>query len=156
MGSASQGSPPIEQGRLPTLSRGCRGGVPHHPPRFRLQHRPEDAFDPCGFRVVPGGPDAFIFRQKSGSSPSRRSRMNALSRTRCTRLLVAFGLCLMLAGPVMLLWASRVQLGNSPDGTGPDARMDQLEIDRMEHQLLPRATLRPEGFSPFGEAFKEG
>ena len=34
--------------------------------------------------------------------------MNALSK--CNRLTLILGLCLILAGPAMLLWASRVQL----------------------------------------------
>jgi len=83
--------------------------------------------------------------------------MNALSSLKCTRsTLIILGLCLVLAGPAMLLWASRVPVATSPDGNGPDALMDQKEIERISHVQLPQATLRPDAFSPFGQAFKDG
>jgi len=82
--------------------------------------------------------------------------MNALSNIKCNRTtLIILGLCLVLAGPAMLLWASRAPVA-LPDGGGPDALMDQMEVERISHAQLPHATLRPEGFSPFGQAFKNG
>ena len=82
--------------------------------------------------------------------------MNALSKIKCNRTtLIILGLCLVLAGPAMLLWASRAPVA-LPDGGGIDAQMEQLEIERISHAQLPHATLRPEGFSPFGQAFKNG
>src|SRR5207245_5714729 len=66
----------------------------------------------------------------------------------------AFGLCLMLAGPVMLLWASRANF--APKGTDDDAV--GLAFDRTDAMLqariqLPPVTQRPEGFAVFGDAF---
>jgi len=82
--------------------------------------------------------------------------MNALSKIKCNRTtLIILGLCLVLAGPAMLLWASRAPVA-LPDGGGLDAQMEQLEVERISHAQLPHATLRPEGFSPFGQAVKNG
>ena len=82
--------------------------------------------------------------------------MNALSKIKCNRTtLIILGLCLVLAGPAMLLWASRAPVA-LPDGGGIEAQMEQLEVERISHAQLPHATLRPEGFSPFGQAFKNG
>src|SRR5207249_1351166 len=148
----------FEQCRLPSPTkgqRGRRGGGSHRPPRFRSRCGPEDAMHLCGFRVVPGGPNAFIFRPRSGCSPPRRIRMSALSRIKCIRLLVAFGLCLMLAGPLMLLWASRPSI--APKGSGDDAigqAFDHTDAILASRFQLPPATERPEGFAVFGDAFK--
>ncbi len=81
--------------------------------------------------------------------------MNALSKTKCSRLLVTFGLCLIMAGPALLLRASKFKPLYSPDGS-PDAGADQMEAQAMAGRQLPAATLRPETFSPFGQAFKHG
>ena len=80
--------------------------------------------------------------------------MNALSNTKCTRLLVAIGLCLILAAPAMLLWASRAQ---SPAGDEEDAfiaKLMEMDARKMATVQLPAATLRPAGFAVFGEDFK--
>ncbi|HYS78402.1 MAG TPA: hypothetical protein VEO94_06155, partial [Candidatus Dormibacteraeota bacterium] len=69
--------------------------------------------------------------------------------------MVAFGVCLMLAGPVMLLWASRTAL--APKGTGDDAlgqAFDQTDAMLAARIQLPPVTQRPEGFAVFGDAFK--
>ena len=77
--------------------------------------------------------------------------MNALSKIKCNRTtLIILGLCLVLAGPAMLLWASRAPVA-LPDGGDLAAQMEQLEVERIAHAQLPHATLRPEGFSPFGQ-----
>ncbi|PYT11854.1 MAG: hypothetical protein DMF51_14490, partial [Acidobacteria bacterium] len=70
-------------------------------------------------------------------------------------MLVAFGLCLMLAGPLMLLWASRPSI--APKGTGDDAIgqvFDHTDAVLSSRFQLPPATERPEGFAVFGDAFK--
>ncbi len=83
--------------------------------------------------------------------------MNALSKTKCIRLLVAFGLCLMLAGPLMLLWASRTTT-IAPKGTDDDAlgrALDQND-ERLAARMrakLPPVTLRPADYAVFGDAF---
>jgi hypothetical protein len=81
--------------------------------------------------------------------------MNALSNTKCTRLLVALGLCLILAAPAMLLWASRAQITSSGDEEDAFiAKLMEMDAKKMASVQNPPATLRPEGFAVFGEDFK--
>jgi thrombospondin type 3 repeat protein len=68
-------------------------------------------------------------------------------------MILILGLCLILAGPAMLLWASRVQFR---DQVGPEAELDALEVAKIAQLGLPSATSRPEAFSVFGPAFKDG
>jgi len=59
-----------------------------------------------------------------------------------------------MAGPAMLLWASKVQVANKELA---DARLDALEVDKLLNNLqLPKATDRPGTFAIFGKAFKDG
>ncbi len=80
--------------------------------------------------------------------------MNALSK--CNRVTLILGLCLILAGPAMLLWASRPQQIGSAASSDPDARFDAIEMERISRLQPPPPTSRPEAFSPFGKAFKDG
>ncbi|MBI1950761.1 MAG: S8 family serine peptidase, partial [Acidobacteria bacterium] len=81
--------------------------------------------------------------------------MNALSNTKCTRLLVAFGLCLILAAPAMLLWASRAQLAPVTDEEDAFiAKLMEIDARQMAKLQLPPATLRPAEFAVFGDDFK--
>jgi len=82
--------------------------------------------------------------------------MNALSRTKCIRLMVAFGLCLMLAGPLMLLWASRPTIAPKGDNDALDQALDENDA-RLAGRLrakLPPVTLRPVDYAVFGDAYK--
>ncbi|HXU10887.1 MAG TPA: S8 family serine peptidase, partial [Candidatus Binatia bacterium] len=81
--------------------------------------------------------------------------MNALSNTKCTRLLVALGLCLILAAPAMLLWASRAQITSSGDEEDAFiAKLMEMDAKKMASVQYPAATQRPAGFAVFGEDFK--
>ncbi len=82
--------------------------------------------------------------------------MIALSRTKCTPSTLFLGLSLILAGPVLLLWASRIQLPALAGDNSPDVKLDLVEARKIANLGLPHATLRPEGLSPFGQAFKNG
>ncbi|HKB06747.1 MAG TPA: hypothetical protein VKF61_00555, partial [Candidatus Polarisedimenticolia bacterium] len=77
--------------------------------------------------------------------------MNALSKTKCTRITLILGLCLILAGPAMLLWASRAQLK-----TQTDAELDALEAAKIAMNGIPPSTDRPAEFAVFGPAFDNG
>ncbi len=79
--------------------------------------------------------------------------MNALSVSgaRCTRVLVAFGLCLLLASPAILLWASRpVQIPGDLAGSQGLLALDLADARRLEGTALPAAHVRPPEFAPFG------
>jgi hypothetical protein len=83
--------------------------------------------------------------------------MNAPSvfGAKCIRLFVAFGLALLLAGPAVLLWASRSQVTPGPDDTSAML----LELERQDARLLAQMAL-PKGHArnplhaPFGETFR--
>ena len=79
--------------------------------------------------------------------------MNALSKIKCTRITLILGLCLILAGPAMLLWASRVQV-SGPNSA--EAQLDAIEVAKIAQLGLPPATERPQEYAVFGEAFNEG
>src|SRR3989338_4376275 len=136
------------------IERGRSGGLTHRPPCLRMGQKRDIAFRLHGDRDTRGHRNAIFFR-RARSSPPRRTRMNALSNPKCTRLLVAFGLCLILAAPAMLLWASRAQL--SPIGDEEDAfiaKLMQMDARQMDKLQLPPATLRPAEFAVFGDDFK--
>ena len=81
--------------------------------------------------------------------------MNALFApgAKRNRIIVAFGLSLLLASPAVMLWASKTQRIDF----GEDAyeqRHAQDEARRLSTIALPEATLPPAEFSPFGGAFK--
>src|SRR5262249_11018828 len=83
--------------------------------------------------------------------------MRALSLRKCSRLPLGLGLSLLLAGPALLIWASRgIQLPDSSGDSSPDAGLEQIEAQKIGSLQLPPATPRPSEFSPFGEAFKNG
>src|SRR5262245_59988996 len=77
--------------------------------------------------------------------------MNALLKTKCTRITLILGLCLIVAGPAMLLWASRATLREQSD-----AALDALEAAKIAQNGLPAATNRPAEYAVFGEAFNNG
>ncbi|MBI4168395.1 MAG: hypothetical protein HY510_00505, partial [Acidobacteria bacterium] len=77
------------------------------------------------------------------------------SGTTSTRLLVAFGLALLLAGPSVLLWASRTQL-TAPAGDDDSAvlaEIARLEARQFENMTRPFGHARMVGLSPFGDRF---
>jgi len=81
--------------------------------------------------------------------------MNALATpgAKRNRILVAFGLSLLLASPAVVLWAGKVQRSDF----GEDAyelRHAQDEARRLSTVALPEATLPPPEFSPFGGALQ--
>src|SRR5688572_19934223 len=72
------------------------------------------------------------------------------------QLSVTLGLCLILAAPAMLLWASKGQ--PAPEATDDEdsliAKLMEMDARKMAGVQLPPATLRPDGFAVFGEDFK--
>jgi hypothetical protein len=79
--------------------------------------------------------------------------MNALFApgAKRNRMIVAFGLSLLLAAPAVMLWASKTQRIDF----GEDAyeqRHAQDEARRLSTIVLPEGTLPPAEFSPFGGA----
>ena len=83
--------------------------------------------------------------------------MNALFApgAKCTRILVALGLTLLIAAPAVLLWAQRAQRVEGPeggDGQFVDTIAAQIEGRRYESVQLPGSTLPPPEFAPFGRA----
>jgi hypothetical protein len=84
--------------------------------------------------------------------------MNRLfvSSDRSTRRLVTFGLALLLAGPALLLWASRPQLTTGPvlnDEAALHEEFLRQDTLRFESMVRPAATARPEEVAPFGGRF---
>ncbi len=83
--------------------------------------------------------------------------MNALFApgAKCPRLLVVLGLALLLAGPAMLLWASRPTplIGDdSPLMRG----LAERDLKIGSRILEPEGFARPYEFSPFNRAFEHG
>ena len=81
--------------------------------------------------------------------------MNALFApgAKRNRLIVAFGLSLLLATPAIVLWADKTQRNDF----GEDAyeqRHAQDEARRLSSIALPEGTLPPAEFSPFGGVLK--
>jgi hypothetical protein len=69
---------------------------------------------------------------------------------KCVRFLTAFALALLLAGPAMLLWASRVELLS---GDGYEATSLELEANQARQIAslsLPKGHARTAGLSPLG------
>ncbi|MBI4169188.1 MAG: hypothetical protein HY510_04545, partial [Acidobacteria bacterium] len=82
--------------------------------------------------------------------------MNALSVSgaKCTRLLAALGLALLLAGPTVLLWASRTELtAPADDDSAVLAEIQRLEMQQFERLARPFGHARLDGLSPFGDRF---
>jgi hypothetical protein len=83
--------------------------------------------------------------------------MNALFApgAKRTRVLVAFGLTLLLATPAMMIWAGKAQLINLP---GDDSKFQQAlmqsEARKMGSVALPPGHMPPAEFSPFGGVLK--
>ncbi|MGH9797430.1 MAG: S8 family serine peptidase, partial [Candidatus Polarisedimenticolia bacterium] len=72
------------------------------------------------------------------------------NEAKCARFLTAFALVLLLAGPAMLLWASRVELLS---GDGFEATLLELEAHQARQIAglsLPKGHGRMAGLSPFG------
>src|SRR5262245_39304580 len=67
-----------------------------------------------------------------------------------TRFLVAFGLTLLLATPMVMIWAGKVQIGSSGEESQGDAALVRAESRWLSSQPLPEATMPPAEFSPFG------
>ncbi|HET8947744.1 MAG TPA: hypothetical protein VFQ07_12250, partial [Candidatus Polarisedimenticolia bacterium] len=81
--------------------------------------------------------------------------MNALFApgAKRNRIIVAFGLSLLLASPAVMLWASKTQRNDFSEDAY-EQRHAQDEARRLSTIALPEATLPPAEFSPFGGAFK--
>jgi hypothetical protein len=83
--------------------------------------------------------------------------MNALFApgAKCPRLLVALGLALLLAGPAMLLWASR-----PAPLTGDDSPLmrglAERDLKIGSRIIMPEGFARPSEFSPFNHKFEQG
>ncbi|HEV8201238.1 MAG TPA: hypothetical protein VGS03_14575, partial [Candidatus Polarisedimenticolia bacterium] len=81
--------------------------------------------------------------------------MNALFApgAKRNRIIVAFGLSLLLASPAVMLWASKTQRNDFSEDAY-ELRHAQDEARRLSTIALPEATLPPAEFSPFGGALQ--
>jgi hypothetical protein len=78
--------------------------------------------------------------------------MNSLfaPRAKRNRIMVAFGLALLLAAPAVMLWADKVQRVDFATEDAMELKHAQDEARRLATTPLPEATQPPADFSPFG------
>ncbi|HZN04830.1 MAG TPA: hypothetical protein VFD06_14695, partial [Candidatus Polarisedimenticolia bacterium] len=82
--------------------------------------------------------------------------MNALFApgAKRNRMIVAFGLSLLLATPAIVLWADKTQRSDIEGEDAYELKHAQDEARRLSSIVLPEGTLPPAEFSPFGGVLK--